>query len=82
VGTAAVLLGSLPAFLLLVWFVVTSFAALRRLRISAWLVVVGFVTSAAVFTYDAVTRNINYTPKTITRRASEDFSLRHLVVVR
>ncbi len=54
---AYLLLGSLPAFLLLFWFAMTSLMALRRLRMSAWLFALGFVASAAIFTYDAVARN-------------------------
>lgn len=52
-----VLLDALPAFLLLLWFATTLLVALRRLRVSAWLLVFGFVASGAFFTYDAVTRN-------------------------
>ena len=54
---APVVLGSLPAFLFLLWFAVTSLVALRRLRISAWLIAVGLIAAVAVFTYDAATRN-------------------------
>jgi hypothetical protein len=52
-----VLLGALPAFLLLAWFAGTAVAAVRRLRIAAWLLAVGFAAGAAVFSYDAVTHN-------------------------
>jgi len=52
-----VILGSLPAFVLLFWFAMAALAALRRLRMSAWLFAMGFIVSAAIFTYDAVTRN-------------------------
>jgi hypothetical protein len=52
-----VLLGCLPAFVLLFWFAMTSWTALRRRRISAWLFALGLVASGAVFTHDAVTRN-------------------------
>src|SRR5688572_2822774 len=52
-----IVLGSLPALLLLLWFGMTWLAALRRRRIAGWLLSLGIVASACVFVYDASTRN-------------------------
>lgn len=52
-----VLLGSVPAVLLLLRFAMVAFAALCRRRASAWLLVIGLIAGAGVFAYDATTRN-------------------------
>lgn len=52
-----VLWGALPAVLLFGWFALAALAAWRRRRVAAWLLVVGFTVSAAIFAHDAVTRN-------------------------
>ena len=53
----AILTGTIPAFALLAWFMLTWFAAWRRHRSAPGLLIASLFAAAAVFAYDAATRN-------------------------